>query len=53
MYVCVFVAQSCLTLYEPMDCNLPSSSVHGISQARILVWVAISSSKNMYTKALF
>ena len=39
------VAQSCLTLYNPMDCNLPGSSVHGIIQARILGWVAISYSK--------
>ena len=30
---------------EPMDCSLPGSSVHGIFQARILVWVAISSSR--------
>ena len=36
------VAQSCLTLCDPMDCSLPSSSVHGISPARILEWVAIS-----------
>ena len=36
------VAQSCPTLCEPMDCSLPDSSVHGISQARILEWVAIS-----------
>ena len=28
------VAQSCLTLYDPMDCSLPGSSVHGIFQAR-------------------
>ena len=34
--------QSCLTLCDPMDCSLPGSSVHGISQARILEWVAIS-----------
>ena len=33
--------QSCLTLCDPMDCSLPSSSVHGILQARILEWVAI------------
>jgi len=32
------VAQSCLTLCNPMDCNLPGSSVHGILQARILEW---------------
>ena len=34
--VCVIVAQSCLTLCKPMDCNCPGSSVHGILQARIL-----------------
>ena len=38
-------AQSCLTLCDPVDCSLPDSSVHGILQARILEWVAISSSK--------
>ena len=35
------VAQSCLTLCDPTDCNLPGSSVHGIFQARVLEWVAI------------
>ena len=38
-------AQSCLTLCDPMDCSLPSSSVHGILQARILEWVAIPFSR--------
>ena len=38
-------AQSCLTLCDPMDCSLPGSSVHGISQARILEWVPISFSR--------
>ena len=33
--------QSCPTLYDPMDCSPPGSSVHGILQARILEWVAI------------
>ena len=33
------VAQSCLTLCNPMDCSLPGSSVHGIFQAIILEWV--------------
>ena len=33
--------QSCLTLWNPIDCSLPGSSVHGILQARILEWVAI------------
>ena len=37
--------KSCLTLCDPMDYNLPGSSVHGILQARILEWVAISSSR--------
>ena len=36
------VAQSCPTLGNPMDCSLPGSSVHGISQARVLEWVAIA-----------
>ena len=39
------VAQSCPTLCDPMDCSLRGSSVHGIFQARILEWVAISFSK--------
>ena len=39
------VAQSCLTLCNPMDCSLPGSSVHGILQARTLEWVAISFSR--------
>ena len=37
----VLVTQSCLTLCDLMDCHPPGSSVHGISQARILAWVAI------------
>ena len=37
------VAQSCLTLRNPMDCSLPgSSSIHGIFQARVLEWSAIA-----------
>ena len=39
------VAQSCLTLCDPVDCRPPGSSVPGILQARILEWVAISFSK--------
>ena len=43
MCVCVCVcAQSCPTFCNPMDCSLPGSSVHGIFQARIQKWVAIS-----------
>ena len=39
------VAQSCPTLCDPMDCSPPGSSVHGIFQAWILEWVAISFSR--------
>ena len=39
------VAQSCLTLCDPMDWSFPGSSVHGIFQARVLEWVAISFSR--------
>ena len=39
------VAKSCLTLWESVDCSLQASSVHGILQARVLEWVAISTSK--------
>ena len=36
------VTQSCPTLSDPMDCSLPGSSVHGIFQARVLEWGAIT-----------
>ena len=36
------VTQSCPTLCDPMDCSLPGSSVHGIFQAIVLEWIAIS-----------
>ena len=36
------VAQLCPTLCDPMDCSLLGSSIHGIFQARVLAWVAIS-----------
>ena len=35
------VAQSCLTLSDPMDCSLPGSSIYGIFQARVIEWGAI------------
>ena len=38
-------AQSCLILCDPMDCSPPGFSVHGIFQARIPEWVAISYSR--------
>ena len=41
------VAQSCLTLSDPMDCSLPGSSVHGIFQARVLEWGAIAFSEGL------
>ena len=41
------VAQSCLTLYDPMNCSLPGSSIHGIFQARISEWVTISFSRDL------
>ena len=41
------VAQSCLTLSDPMDCSLPGSSIHGIFQARVLDWGAIAFSDPM------
>ena len=45
MKVKVLVAQSCLTLCNPVDCGLPGPSVHGILQARILKWVDIPFSR--------
>ena len=41
------VAQSCLTLSDPMDCSPPSSSVHGIFRARVLEWGAIAFSDRL------
>ena len=43
-HMCI-CAQLCLTLCDSMDCSLPGSSVHGIFQARILEWVAVSFSR--------
>ena len=44
-YVCAKSFQSCLTLCDPMDCGPPSSSVHGILQARTVEWVSMPSSR--------
>ena len=45
IYLCLCsAAQSCLTLFDLMDCGLPGSSVYGTFQAKILEWMAISSS---------
>ena len=43
--LCGLVTQVCLTLCKSLDCSLPGSLVHGISQAKILEWVAISYSR--------
>ena len=50
--VCVLVTQSCLTLCDPMRCILPGSSVHGVSQARILEWVAIPFSGDLHNPGI-
>ena len=42
----VKVIQSHLTLFDPVDCSPPGSSVHGLLQARILEWVAMPSSRD-------
>ena len=47
------VAQSCLTLRDPMDCSLPGSSVHGILQARTLEWVTTPSNKKTFFQVGF
>ena len=39
------IAQSCMTLCDPMDCSSQGSSVHGILQARTMEWVAIPFSR--------
>ena len=44
-YYCCLVAKMCPNSCDPMDCSTPGSSVYGIFQARILEWVAISSSR--------
>ena len=49
----VFVAQSCPTLCDPVDCSPPGFSVHGILQARTLQWVAISFSRGSSFYGLF
>ena len=43
------VAQSCMTLSDPMGCSLPGSSIHGIFQARVLEWGAIAFSVIFYS----
>ena len=47
------VAQSCPTLSDPMDCSLPGSSAHGIFQARVLEWGAITFSVSLHRAFIF
>ena len=47
------VAQSCLTLRNPMDCSLLGSFIHGIFQARVLEWGAIAFSRVQLTASHF
>ena len=47
------VAQSCLTLSDPMDCSLPGSSIHGIFQARVLEWGAIAFSVYCFIESTY
>ena len=55
--MCGLVTKSCLTLHDPTDCSPSGSSVHGISQERVLEWVAIffsrGSSTGSYTVHIF
>ena len=44
---CCLVTKSCLIFLQSQDCSPPGSSVHGISQARILEWVVISFSRDL------
>ena len=51
MYVCTvlcLVTQLCLTLCDPMNCSPPGFSAHGDSQARILEWITIPSSRGSF-----
>ena len=43
------VAQSCLTLSDPMDCSPPGSSIHGIFQATVLEWGAIAFTDTVFS----
>ena len=51
MHACMH-DQSCPILCDPTDYSLPDSSAHGILQARILEWVAVSSSRVFLTQRL-
>ena len=53
MCACAKSLQSCLTLCNPMDYSPPGSSVHGLLQARILEWVAMSFSRDIPDPGIF
>ena len=44
---CCLVTKVCWAFFYQLDCSSPGSSIHGVSQARILEWVAISFSKDL------
>ena len=46
------VAQLCLTLSDPMDCSLPGSSIHGIFQARVLLYIKYKINKNLLDRTV-
>ena len=49
MYICCYlVAKLCPIVCNPVDCNPPGFSIHGISQARILEWIAIPFSRGSF-----
>ena len=47
------VAQSCLTLFNALDCSPPGSSVHGILEARILEWIVMPFSTKISIKKVY
>ena len=48
IFACMLSFQSCLTLYDPVNCSPPGSSIHGILQAKLLEWVAIPFTKGIF-----
>ena len=48
VFACMLSFQSSLTLYDPVECSPPGSSIHGILQAKLLEWVAIPFTKGIF-----
>ena len=48
IWVCAKSFHSCLTLYDPVDCSPPGSSIHGILQAKLLEWIAIPFTRGIF-----